>query len=94
MLFLSHRLSIGLVLNRRTLAAETLYETCNIPIVKKYNQFIVSQHKLWIPAKCSDGTRIDDNEYLESLENGKELIVCTEEQKSRNYLSILIWKDI
>ena len=28
----------------------------------------------------SDGTRIDDNEYLESLENGKELIVCTEEQ--------------
>ena len=45
---------------------------------------------LWIPSKCSDGTRIDDNEYLESLENGKELIVCTEEQKSRNYLSILI----
>ena len=28
----------------------------------------------------SDGTRIDDNEYPESLENGKELIVCTEEQ--------------
>ena len=28
----------------------------------------------------SDGTRIDDNEYLESLENGAELIVCTEEQ--------------
>ena len=28
----------------------------------------------------SDGTRIDDNEYLESLENGIELIVCTEEQ--------------
>ena len=27
----------------------------------------------------SDGTRIDDNEYLESLENGAELIVCTEE---------------
>ena len=26
----------------------------------------------------SDGTRIDDNEYLESLENGTELIVCTE----------------
>ena len=25
----------------------------------------------------SDGTRIDDNEYLESLENGTELIVCT-----------------
>ena len=28
----------------------------------------------------SNGTRIDDNEYLESLENGTELIVCTEEQ--------------
>ena len=28
----------------------------------------------------SDGTRIDDNEYLESLENSTELIVCTEEQ--------------
>ena len=28
----------------------------------------------------SDGTRIDDNEYVSSLENGTELIVCTEEQ--------------
>ena len=28
----------------------------------------------------SDGTRIDDNEYLSSLENGTELILCTEEQ--------------
>ena len=28
----------------------------------------------------SDGTRIDDNEYLSSLENVTELIVCTEEQ--------------
>ena len=28
----------------------------------------------------SDGTRIDDNEYPESLENDTELIVCTEEQ--------------
>ena len=28
----------------------------------------------------SDNTRIDDNEHLESLENGTELIVCTEEQ--------------
>ena len=25
-------------------------------------------------------TRIDNNEYLSSLENGTELIVCTEEQ--------------
>ena len=28
----------------------------------------------------SDGTWIDDNDYLSSLENGRELIVCTEEQ--------------
>ena len=28
----------------------------------------------------SDGTRIDDNEYLSSLENVTEMIVCTEEQ--------------
>ena len=28
----------------------------------------------------SDGTRIDNNEYLENLENDTELIVCTEEQ--------------
>ena len=28
----------------------------------------------------SNGTRIDNNEYLRSLENGTELIVCTEEQ--------------
>ena len=43
----------------------------------------------------SDGTRIDDNESLSSLENGTELIVCTEEQiqklsiffASKKYLS-------
>ena len=28
----------------------------------------------------SDGTRIDYTEHLEGLENGTELIVCTEEQ--------------
>ena len=28
----------------------------------------------------SDGTRTDEDEYLSSLENGTELIVCTEEQ--------------
>ena len=27
----------------------------------------------------SDGTRTDNNEYLSSLENGTELIICTEE---------------
>ena len=31
----------------------------------------------------SDGTRIYDNEYLESLKNGTELIVCTEEQMQK-----------
>ena len=43
----------------------------------------------------SDGTQIDDNKYLSSLENGTELIVCTEEQiqklliyfKLKRYLS-------
>ena len=28
----------------------------------------------------SDGTRIDEDEYLSSLGNGTELIICTEEQ--------------
>ena len=32
------------------------------------------------PFLLPDSTRIDDSEYLESLENGTELIVCTEEQ--------------
>ena len=31
----------------------------------------------------SDGTRIDNNEYLISLENGTELIACTEEQMQK-----------
>ena len=31
----------------------------------------------------SDGTRIDNNEYLSSLENGTELIACTEEQMQK-----------
>ena len=41
----------------------------------------------------SHSTRIDDNEYLEGLEKGTELIVCMEEQ-TRNCGSILNWKDI
>ena len=38
----------------------------------------------------SDGTRTDDNEYLESLENSAKLIVCTEEriQKLSIYFEI------
>ena len=39
--FFSHCLSIDLALNRRTLAATALYETYNIPVVKKYNRFTV-----------------------------------------------------
>ena len=31
----------------------------------------------------SDSTRTADNEYLSSLENGTELIVCTEEQSQK-----------
>ena len=38
----------------------------------------------------SDGTRIDDNEYLSILENGTELIVCTEEQIQK----LLIYVDL
>ena len=31
----------------------------------------------------SDGTRIDNNEYLKSLENATELTVCTEEKMQK-----------
>ena len=41
----------------------------------------------------SNGTRIDEDEYLSSLEDGTELIVCTE-NKSKNCRSILNWKHI
>ena len=34
----------------------------------------------------SDGARINDNEYLESLGNGTELIVCTEEQIQKSLI--------
>ena len=40
---------------------------------------IIKAHRLHL-FLLSDGTRIDDNEYLESLEICKESIVCTEEQ--------------
>ena len=36
--FFFYPLSVGLVLNRCTLAATALYETYNIPIVKRYNR--------------------------------------------------------
>ena len=38
----------------------------------------------------SDGTRIDQNEYLNSLENGTKLIVCMEEQIQK----LLIYIDL
>ena len=45
------RLFFGLILNYLTLAATALYETYNIPIVKKYSQFIYfiffSERKLY-----------------------------------------------
>ena len=34
----------------------------------------------------SDGTRIDEDQYLSSLEHGTELIVCTEEQIEKLYI--------
>ena len=44
----SHRLSVGLVSNRCNLTATSLYETYNIPFVKKCNRFIVFlEHKLY-----------------------------------------------
>ena len=36
----------------------------------------------------SDGTRIDQNEYLNSLENGTKLIVCMEEQIQKLLIDI------
>ena len=48
LLFFSHRLSVGLVSNRCNLTATSLYETYNIPFVKKCNRFIVFlEHKLY-----------------------------------------------
>ena len=60
--------------------------TYRIPIaVKNLNHLfhlaseIIEAYTLHLFLLCN-GTRIDDNEYLESLESGTELIVCTEEQ--------------
>ena len=43
---------------------------------KQKQMKIINLHLFLLP----DGTRIDENEYFCSLENGTELIVCTEEQ--------------
>ena len=37
----SERLSVGFILNLRTLAANTLYEAYNIHVAKKYNRFFL-----------------------------------------------------
>ena len=57
-----------------------------IPIgVKNINQLfylaseIIESDKLHL-FLLSDGIRIDEDEYLSSLEDGTELIICTEEQ--------------
>ena len=34
----------------------------------------------------SDGTRVDNNEYLSNQENGTELIVCTEKQIQKLFI--------
>ena len=40
---------------------------------------IIKADRLYL-FQLTDGTRIDENEYLSSLENGAESIVCTEKQ--------------
>ena len=47
--------------------------------VKNIDHFIRKSDELRLLLP-SDGARVDDNEYLESLENKTEVIVCTEEQ--------------
>ena len=51
----------------------------NIDYLFRMASEIIESDKLHL-FLLSDGTRIDDNEYLESLETATELIVCTEEQ--------------
>ena len=46
---------------------------------KTYASEIIEADRLYL-FLFSDGTRIDKGEYLSSLEDGTELIVCTEEQ--------------
>ena len=53
--FFSHSLSVSLVLNHFTLAAATLFETCNILIAKKktINLLFFSKQTLWVSAKLT-----------------------------------------
>ena len=43
----SEPLSVGFILNLRTLAANALYETYNIHVAKKCNRFFLGGHKLY-----------------------------------------------
>ena len=39
-----------------------------------------------------DGTRINDKEYLESLNEDIDLLICTEEQHEKLFKIIFYWK--
>ena len=69
----SHRLSIGLVLNRRTLAAAALYETYNIPIVKKIQSIycFFSERKLYGFPQSVPG-----NVYVKTFDKRLRLLLC------------------
>ena len=51
----------------------------NIDLLFRMASEIIESDKLHL-FLLSDGSRIDENQYLESLEIATELIVCTEEQ--------------
>ena len=41
-----------------------------------------------------DGTRIDDKEYLESLNEDTDLLICTEEQREKLFLNYFLLKKV
>ena len=41
-----------------------------------------------------DGTRIDDKEYLESLNEDTDLLICTEEQHKKRFLNYFLLKKV
>ena len=51
----------------------------NMDLLFRMASEIIESDKLHL-FLLSDGSRIDENQYLESLEIATELIVCTEEQ--------------
>ena len=63
-------------IERIPIAVKTIDHVC--PMASEIIE--VDRLHLFLP---SDGTRIDNNEYLSSLENVTELIVCTEEQTQK-----------